>query len=131
MASSGDRKSTADRNALSPIRQREKALCAQYNEAMPGYTIRQASWETSRQQINKKISREAKHEELEGLGPPPSAPLTPLLTCTEPTFEGLCLLLQGGHPSVGVFSAEGGQFLGGYGMSKDHRLKTAAALSGL
>ena len=49
----------------------------------------------------------------------------------EPTFEGLCLLLQGGHPSVGVFSAEGGQFLGGYGMSKDHRLKTAAALSGV
>ena len=132
VAFSGDRKSTADRNALWPIRQREKALRAQYNEAMPGYTIRQASWETSRKQIlNKKISREAKHEELEGLGPPPSAPLTPLLTCTEPTFEGLCLLLQGGHPSVGVFSAEGGQFLGGYGMSKDHRLKTAAALSGL
>jgi hypothetical protein len=30
-----------------------------------------------------------------------------------------------------VFSSEGGQFLGGYGMSKDHRLKTAAALSGV
>jgi hypothetical protein len=133
VACSGDRKSTADREALWPIRQREKALRAQYDDAMPAHAIRQASWEASRKQIlgNKRLSREAKHTELEGLGPPPRAPLTPLLTCTEPTFEGLCLLLQGGHPSVGMFSAEGGQFLGGYGMSKDHRLKTAAALSGL
>lgn len=133
VAFSGDRKSAADRKALWPIRQREKALRRQHDEAMPAYVIRQASWEASRKQIlsDKKLSREAKHAELESLGPPPTAPLTPLLTCPEPTFEGLCLLLQGGQPSVGVFSAEGGQFLGGYGMSKDHRLKTAAALSGL
>ena len=40
-------------------------------------------------------------------------------------------MLAGGHPSVGVFSAEGGQFIGGHGMSEDNRLKTAAAMSGL
>ena len=133
VAHSGDRKSTADRTALWPVHQREKALREQYDDAMPAYTIRQASWEASRKQIlnTKKLSQEAKQAELENLGPPPEPSLTPLLTCPEPTFEGLCLLLQGGHPSVGVFSAEGGQFLGGYGMSKDHRLKTAAALSGL
>jgi hypothetical protein len=133
IAHSGDRKSTADRRALWPIGQREKTLRAQYDDAMPAYMIRQASWEASRKQVlnNKKLSHEAKHAELEELGSAPEPPLTPLLTCPEPTFEGLCLLLQGGHPSVGVFSAEGGQFLGGYGMSKDHRLKTAAALSGV
>jgi hypothetical protein len=133
VAVSGERKSTADRKALWPIRQLEKTLRAQHGDAMPAYVVRQASWEAARKQIlnNKKLSREAKHAELEGLGPPPAPPLTPLLACPEPTFEGLCLLLEGGHPSVGVFSAEGGQFLGGYGMSKDHRLKTAAALSGL
>ena len=32
---------------------------------------------------------------------------------------------------MGVFSAEGGQFIGGHGMSEDNRLKTAAALSGV
>jgi hypothetical protein len=133
VASSGERKSTADRKALWPIRQREKALRARYDDAMSAYAIRQASWEASRKQTlsNKKLSQETKRAELEALGPPPEPPLTPLLTCPEPTFEGLCLLLQSGHPSVGVFSAEGGQFLGGYAMSKDHRLKTAAALSGL
>jgi Protein of unknown function (DUF3987) len=133
VAVSGERKSTADRKALWPVRQREKTLRAQHGDAMPAYAVRQASWEAARKQIlnNKKLSHEAKDAELEGLGPPPEPPLTPLLACPEPTFEGLCLLLEGGHPSVGVFSAEGGQFLGGYGMSKDHRLKTAAALSGL
>ena len=31
--------------------------------------------------------------------------------------------------SLGLFSAEGGQFVGGHGMSADHRLKTAAGFS--
>ena len=83
VACSGDRKSTADRKALWPIGQREKTLRAQHDDAMPAYMIRQASWEASRKQIlsNRKLSREAKHAELEDLGPAPEPPLTPLLTC--------------------------------------------------
>jgi hypothetical protein len=54
-----------------------------------------------------------------------------MLTCPEPTFEGLTRLLAGGQPSMGIFSGEGGQFLGGHGMNQDNRLKTAAAMSGL
>jgi hypothetical protein len=106
VAVSGERKSTADRKALWPVRQREKTLRAQHDDAMPAYAVMQASWEAARKQIlnNKKLSHEAKHAELEGLGPPPEPPLTPLLACPEPTFEGLCLLLEVGHPSVGVFS---------------------------
>jgi Protein of unknown function (DUF3987) len=41
----------------------------------------------------------------------------------------LVKLLVSGQPSVGVFSGEGGQFVGGYGMNPDNRLKTAANLS--
>jgi Protein of unknown function (DUF3987) len=56
VAYSGDRKSTADRKALWPVHQREKALREQYDDALAAYTIRQASWEASRKQIlnNKK-----------------------------------------------------------------------------
>ena len=98
---------------------------------MPGYTIRQALGRRhAADPRNKKLSHEAKHADLEGLGPPPEPPLTPLLPCPEPTFEGLRLLLQAGA-RASACPAEGGQFLGGYGMSRDHRLKTAAALSGL
>jgi hypothetical protein len=34
-----------------------------------------------------------------------------------------------GQPSMGIFSAEGGHFIGGHGMSEEHKLMTAAGLS--
>jgi hypothetical protein len=52
-----------------------------------------------------------------------------VLTCGEPTFEGLCKLLAVGQPSIGIFAAEGGQFIGGHGMADDAKLRTAAGLS--
>jgi hypothetical protein len=52
-----------------------------------------------------------------------------VLTITEPTYEGMCKLFAVGQPSLGLFSNEGGQFVGGHGMSTDNRLKTAAGLS--
>jgi len=52
-----------------------------------------------------------------------------MLTCPEPTYEGMCRLLAAGHPSIGIFAAEGGQYIGGHGMSDDARLRTAAGLS--
>jgi hypothetical protein len=59
------------------------------------------------------------------------APLVPVLTCPEPTYEGLCRLLAVSEPSVGVFSSEGGQFIGGHGLNEEKKLLTAAGLSGL
>lgn len=134
VAASGERKSACDSEALWPIRKHETALRARYDQELPRYENDRAAWDAQRRQIlneKKQPSREAKKRALDELGPAPSAPLIPMLTCPEPTFEGLCRLLVGGHPSVGLFSDEGGQFIGGFAMSDDHRLKTAAAMSGL
>jgi Protein of unknown function (DUF3987) len=134
---SGGRKSEADRHALWPIRRREEALRAAHDLDLPLYEQHREAWEAQRRQILRAQGKgaaktlEDKKAELNALGPAPHSPLIPLLTCPEPTFEGLCRLLAGGHPSVGVFSAEGGQFIGGHGMSEDNRLKTAAAMSSL
>ena len=49
----------------------------------------------------------------------------------EPTYEGLTRLFFEGQPSLGIFSDEGGQFLGGHGMNSDNRQKTVAALNDL
>ena len=49
----------------------------------------------------------------------------------EPTIEGLAKLLLTGQPSVGVFSAEGGEFVGGHAMKDDAKLRSAAGLSKL
>jgi hypothetical protein len=64
-------------------------------------------------------------------GPAPDRPLEPLIICEEPTIEGLIKLYARGLPSLGLFSAEGGQFVGSYGMSAENRLRTATALSQL
>ena len=42
----------------------------------------------------------------------PLPPLKPILTTEEPTYEGLVKLLLVGQPSMGLFSDEGGRFLG-------------------
>ena len=49
----------------------------------------------------------------------------------EPTFEGLTRKFSEGLPALGIFSDEGGQFLGGFAMSPDNRQKTLAALNDL
>jgi hypothetical protein len=54
-----------------------------------------------------------------------------MLICPEPTYEGLVRYLAVGQPSVGIFSAEGGAFIGGHGMSNEGKLRTAAGLSSL
>ena len=36
---------------------------------------------------------------------------------------------QIGQPSLGIFASEGGQFIGGHGMSDEAKLRTAAGLS--
>src|SRR5262249_47404113 len=66
---------------------------------------------------------------LDKLGPEPKAPLSPIIVCHEPTFEGLAKLLINGQPSVGIFASEGGVFIGGHGFSEEAKLRTAAGLS--
>jgi hypothetical protein len=135
IAASGERKSTCDGEALWPVRKFEEALRTKYDADLPSWQDDKESWEKQRAQIlkdkKKYPDRGSKRQALADLGPAPSAPLVPLLTCPEPTFEGLCRLLVSGHPSVGLFSSEGGQFIGGHGMNDDNKLKTAAALSGV
>jgi hypothetical protein len=78
-----------------------------------------------------KGNRAAIKTALDALGPAPASPLEPLMTCPEPTFEGLCKLFAVGQPSLGIFATEGGQFVGGHGMSDEAKLRTAAGLSKL
>jgi hypothetical protein len=68
---------------------------------------------------------------LAALPPPPHPPLEPVCIAQEPTYEGLIRLFIHGQPSLGLFSDEGGRFIGGHGMEKDQLLKTAAGLSEL
>jgi hypothetical protein len=133
IAETGERKTAADSEALWPVRKREKALREAYDEALPSYENQKVAWEKARDLAVKKAKgdRGAIKFALDAIGPPPTAPLPSMLTCTEPTYEGLCKYLHVGQPSIGVFSSEGGQFIGGHGMSDDNKLRTATGLSKL
>jgi hypothetical protein len=106
VAESGERKSAVDQLALHPHALFEKAKSDEQREAVE----------------ERKRLPKAEMEKTE-------VPREAVFLASDPTVEGLCKLLHRGLPSIGVFSAEGGRFLGGYGMSDDAALRTAAGLS--
>jgi Protein of unknown function (DUF3987) len=131
VAGTGERKSGVDKEALGAVRRRESALRETYDADALAHRNAAEAWEAARRSAIKRCKgdRDAIQAALDTLGPEPAPPLMPLLTCPDPTYEGLCRLLAVGQPSIGIFAAEGGQFVGGHGMNEDARLRTAAGLS--
>lgn len=130
---SSERKSSVDAIATAPLRERQKTLYLAQEEVITAWEGQVAAWEAERKRIlgDKKQSREAKEKALENLGSPPNKPWSGVFLVSEPTYEGLVKLLADGWPLAGLFAHEGGGFLGGHAMSKDHRLRTIAGLSEL
>lgn len=135
VAETGERKTSCDNLALAPIKQYEQKLTQAYRNEKQAWDAKHAAWLAQQNQIlrdkRQYASQQQKEAALAALIPPPPTPLLPLLTCPEPTYEGLCRYLVNGQPRVGIFSAEGGQFIGGHGMKDENKLKTAAAFSEL
>ena len=131
VAASGDRKSTADNEALWPVRKHEKGLKEKHEREQSTWSIASAAWNAEKKRIegDRKMGFEARKQALVTLGPEPDRPLHPFMTVPDPTVEGLAKAWVNAPASLGVFTAEGGQFIGGHGMSNDNRLKTAATYS--
>jgi len=119
IAASGERKSAVDKQALAEHRDYERALVKKYQRDFYKYE-------------NDVSKRNAKaFEEIDALSEPLQAPLLPNLLVSDPTLEGIYKLLAHGQPSIGIFSDEGGQFLGGWAMNKQNLLRTTSGLSHL
>lgn len=128
---SGDRKSSADNEACWPIATREKALRDANHVDLKEWKIVNAAWCAEKRKIeaNKTIDMSTRRERLAQLGEEPAKPLAPFLITGDLTLEGLTKNWTSAHPALGVFTAEGGTFTGGHGMSDENRFRTAAALS--
>ena len=109
-ARSGDRKSETDRLALAAVREHQCSMEAQYKQ------------ERERREA---LRREGKGALVDAM---PPLRLAGLL-CTDPSPEGLYYRFRDGQYSQGIFTDEGGQFLGGYAMSPDNELRTIAMFS--
>lgn len=133
VAASGDRKSSADKLALSPIRLRERDLHREYEQAQAIYVAEKAAYvaATKKATTGSNKTRDDIRAALEDCGKEPVAPPQPLILSDEGTFQGLQKLFADAMPSLGLFSDEGGQWLGGYSMNEENRGQTGAGLSKL
>ena len=137
IARSGERKSACDAPLMAALREHEREQARAQREAQMRWQNAHALWKGERDRIlaeakkGKGEKKAAAQADLNALGPEPAAPPSADRTVTEPTFEGLTRLFATGQPSLGIFSDEGGQFLGGHAMNSDNRQKTLAALNDL
>ena len=129
---SGERKSAVDHEVLKPHFEYQEELRIKFKEELKVF---HREFEAYKQAKDAKLKKAIEYEDklmiLERLGDEPVSPLLPFIISEEPTYEGLVKSLERGHASQGLFSDEGGRFIGGYGMQSDNALKTAAGLSGL
>jgi hypothetical protein len=130
---SGDRKSSADNEASWPIAKREKSLREAYALEIKEWKIASAAWNAEKRKIenDKNLDYDGRKGKLRLLGEEPARPLAPFLTTGDLTLEGLVKSWAVTQPALGVFTAEGGTFTAGHGMTDENRLRTAAALSGI
>lgn len=137
IAASGERKSSCDAPLMAALRDFEKEQAKAQRAETESWRNAHALWKGDRDRIlteaksKKGERRVAAQADLHALGLEPAAPPSADRVVTEPTFEGLTRLFAQGQPSLGIFSDEGGQFLGGHAMNSDNRQKTLTALNDL
>lgn len=131
IAESGERKSAVDGWALQAHREFEREAGAAYRADMAAYRCAKRAHDIAVKRAEKNKTPAAIAAEVRQLGPAPDAPLLPFLLVGEPTTEALHKLLADGRGSVGLFSDDAGEFIGGHALSAEHKTKTAASLSRL
>ena len=135
VAELGERKTATDDHAFAPQKQHERQLRICHKVEIETYDVRETMWEAQRNAIDKQFKNpgaagsEAHQKELEKLGPELEKPLDPLIMSSEFTFEGLVRCLNLGQPIYGIIGSEGGQFIGGHGMTEESKLRTITGLS--
>jgi hypothetical protein len=111
LGDSGDGKSTAQAAALRPVNDWQRNEARSYADDLKDYEA-------------KKSNRKKGDDR-------PEMPTPPFRLVSDATVEGLRRDLDVGPCSQGVFTDEAAAILAGYGMSADHRAKTAGVFSKL
>jgi hypothetical protein len=102
-----------------------------FEKQLPAWQDRNDLWKAERERIlrNTKLTEPQKAAALAAMSPQPVRPLDPVLTSADPTIEGLVRFFARGQPAIGLFTDEGGQFIGSHAMNTENRLRTATAYS--
>lgn len=129
---SGERKSSVDRLAVRAAYEVEASFREAAQSDASKYADAKEIWEHARTQAknHNKKNRAALAEAFQEIGPEPKAPAHPMLLVADPTPEALVMHLAA-RPWGGLFTAEGGLFLGGSAMNDESRMRTGALLNTL
>jgi hypothetical protein len=129
---SGERKSAVDRLAVRPAYLVEEGFRDAAQADGAAYANDKETWDYARAQAKTKAkgNREALADAFRKIGPAPTPPAHPMLLVADPTPEALVMHLAA-RPWGGLFTAEGGLFLGGSAMNDETRMRTGALLNTL
>ncbi|AWB26205.1 DUF3987 domain-containing protein (plasmid) [Methylobacterium currus] len=132
VAVSGERKSACDDLALAAVAKHEAELRVRYEEDLREHQAAHAAYEAEKRKVEKdtKLSHPERYQQLRDLREP-LPPLLPVIRAKEPNLEGLLNVLNQGRAAIGIFTSEGGQFLGGHGMTAETKTRTVTGLSEL
>ena len=127
---SGERKSATDRIATGPLKERQRRESETFYQNKQTYEAEVAAWDKARKNALKETEKDIIEALLKQLGEEPKH-VQPFYLVEEPSFEGLERAYAEGRYTLGLFSDEGGRFLGGYAMSRDNQTKTVTGMSKL
>ncbi len=127
---SGERKSAVDRYATGPIKDRQRKEGELFHTRGKAFEAEHAAWEKQRKAALGENDRNVIEAMLNAAGEEPKH-IQPCYLFSEPSFQGIERAFAEGRYSLGLFSDEGGRFLGGYAMSKEHQTNTITGLSKL
>lgn len=135
IAASGERKSACDKFVMGAVREFEADRVDDYRIALARHDKEQKLWNKKQERLLKEAAGKGPKAaealaDLDAMNPSPVPPVLPFLIATEPTFPGLVKLFGKGRPALGLFTDEGGAFVGGHAMNSDNKLATVAGLSG-
>lgn len=135
IAQSGERKTSCDDLLMAGLRAFEKAQAATQRDSVASWENAYALWKGERDRIladarrGKGEKRTAAQADLEAMGKEPAAPPNPSRLVGGQSSQGVTRQFRDGMPTLGLFSDEGGKFLGGFAMSSENRMATMAALN--
>lgn len=135
---SGERKSTCDKLANDPVYKYTASCAAIYAVELANYNAQKSAHETAVRAAKDLVKQQNKStpaaipaalQAMLQTIVEPTPPILPEMVFDSPTVEGLHKLAEVSGPSLGLISAEGGAFIGGYGMSSEARLNTITFMS--
>lgn len=124
-APSGARKTAIDRIFNGVILEKERQKLTEFLIQEKKYFQELREWEAALKQQKTKTKGASKAD----FSDRPTPPVAPYLIFSDATVEGVHKALAVGCPSQAMINAEGGTFLGGFAMSKEQIVRTAACLS--